>query len=32
MLGHDGLASARHYVRVSMALLAEVADNYAELL
>jgi integrase/recombinase XerD len=32
MLGHDGQASARHYVRVSMAMLAEVADNYAEVL
>jgi site-specific recombinase XerD len=32
MLGHEGMQSSRHYVRVSMAMLAEVADNYAELL
>lgn len=32
MLGHCDLQSSRRYVRVSIALLAEVADNYAEML
>jgi site-specific recombinase XerD len=31
MLGHEGQSSIRHYIRVSMTLLAEVADNYAEI-
>jgi len=32
MLGHGSVESSRGYVRVSMQMLAEVADNYGELL
>lgn len=32
ILGHQSLRSTRDYLRASMALLREVADNYAELL